>query len=372
MRVAALAAIVNAVLYEGYLLYPYRPSSIKNRNRWTFGGVSPREHVTACGNLEPWFLETQLLVEGGASTRVEVRVRFLHLLEREGDGWQEAVEREVVAPPFAPGEARSVPFAFAGGRTDDGIVRHHEGVSGSLELSSEAVAPGVFRLHVRVANTTAGRDLDSRQALLRSFASTNTLLGVTDGAFVSAIDPPPGLAAAAAACKSQGTWPVLVGDEGSRDTVLSSPIILYDYPRTAPESPGDLYDGAEIDEILSLRIRTLSEAERLEVAGTDARARALLERTEALSPAELGRLHGTLRRALAPGDRVTLRPRGRGDVLDLALAGKTARIEAIEQDYENRTHLAVTIEDDPGQDLGAQGKPGHRFFFHPDEVERAP
>jgi len=72
---------------------------------------------------------------------------------------------------------------------------------------------------------------------------------------------------------------------------------------------------------------------------------------------------------LRPGDRVYLRPRGRADVFDLALAGKTATVVAIEQDYENRIHLAVTVDEDPGKDFGEQGKPGHRFFFGLDEVE---
>ena len=69
------------------------------------------------------------------------------------------------------------------------------------------------------------------------------------------------------------------------------------------------------------------------------------------------------------GDRVRLRPRGRADILDLALAGMTATIEAIEQDYEGRVYLAVTVDDDPGNDLGALRQPGHRFFFQPEEVE---
>jgi hypothetical protein len=70
------------------------------------------------------------------------------------------------------------------------------------------------------------------------------------------------------------------------------------------------------------------------------------------------------------GDRVRLRPRAGGDVFDLALAGKTAVIEAIEEDYEGRTHLAVVVDDDPGRDLGMLRQPGHRFFFSLDEVER--
>ena len=69
------------------------------------------------------------------------------------------------------------------------------------------------------------------------------------------------------------------------------------------------------------------------------------------------------------GDRVRLRPRGGADILDLALAGKAATIEAIEQDYENRIYFAVTVDDDPGKDFGVDRKPGHRFFFSPEEVE---
>jgi hypothetical protein len=69
------------------------------------------------------------------------------------------------------------------------------------------------------------------------------------------------------------------------------------------------------------------------------------------------------------GDRVRIWPLGDADIFDIALKGKTATISSIEQDYEDRVHLAVTVDDDPGQDLGADGKPGHRFFFRPEEVE---
>jgi len=69
------------------------------------------------------------------------------------------------------------------------------------------------------------------------------------------------------------------------------------------------------------------------------------------------------------GDRVRLCPRSGGDILDLALAGRIAAIESIEQDYENKVHFAVVVDDDPGRDLGELRQPGHRFFFSPDEVE---
>ncbi|MBI1914785.1 MAG: hypothetical protein HYS12_08615 [Planctomycetes bacterium] len=240
---------------------------------------------------------------------------------------------------------------------------------------------------------------DREQVLRHTLVSTHTILHVQEGAFVSLLDPPPGWKAHAEACQNVGTWPVLAGAEGSTDTILSSPIILYDYPQVAPESPGDLFDATEIDEVLTLRILTLTEDEKREMAA-DERTRRLLERTEALGRNQLLGLHGAVRglrplkqeeamdpgedwrnerpvpdytRAdgvkFRPGDRVRLRPRQGADAFDLLLAGKAAVIEVIEQDFEGGFHFAVTVDDDPGRDLGAQGRPGHRFFFRPDEVE---
>jgi hypothetical protein len=76
--------------------------------------------------------------------------------------------------------------------------------------------------------------------------------------------------------------------------------------------------------------------------------------------------------SIKTGDRVRLRPRAGGDIFDLALAGQIAIVESIEQDYEDRVHLAVVVEDDPGHDLGMLRQPGHRFFFSPEEVEPLP
>jgi len=72
---------------------------------------------------------------------------------------------------------------------------------------------------------------------------------------------------------------------------------------------------------------------------------------------------------LRVGDQVRLRPRGNADIFDLALAGKVATIESLERDFDDRVHIAVTLDDDPGRDLGLARMPGHRFFFAPDEVE---
>ena len=99
----------------------------------------------------------------------------------------------------------------------------------------------------------------------------------------------------AAQCQNVGAWPVLVGDPGERDTLLASPIILYDYPQIAPESAGDLFDGTEIDEILSLRIMTLTDEEKREIRQSDHRARQILYRTEAMPAEQFVKLHGAVR-----------------------------------------------------------------------------
>jgi hypothetical protein len=123
-----------------------------------------------------------------------------------------------------------------------------------------------------------------------------------DGArFVSLTDPPPALREAASACVNEGVWPVLVGEAPAASTVLASPIILEDHPRIAPESPGDLFDGGEIDQLLTLSILSLTDAERAEMRDADPRARAILERTEALTQDQLLALHGRLREREAMG-----------------------------------------------------------------------
>ena len=208
--------------------------------------------------------------------------------------------------------------------------------------------------------------------------STHAVLGVGGGHFLSLIDPPGDVRDLAETCRNRGAWPVLVGDRDRQDMILAAPIILYDFPQIAPESPGNLFDGTEIDELLTLRILTLSASEKQAMNG-DERTRALLERTEKLAGDQLLALHGAMRspspplpreeRRVRPGDRVHLHPRGRADIFDLALDGRAATIVSLEQDFEGRVFYTVTLDDDPGRDLGMEGKPGHRFFFRREELE---
>jgi hydrogenase maturation protease len=444
MKLDSIRAIANAVLYEGYILYPYRPSSIKNRQRWTFGGVFPKAFDQQ-GDASR--METQVLLRGGEQAAFNVHFRFLQVMTREVgqlatpaqelpvegepaltrvpslnvDGqellaWEEAIEREIGLGPLRPadvqGAASVTPFCFKvarefepvrdrSGRIVAALIRTSQTIQGVVEAKAQKLSPDVWKLTIGIENVTplTGAVREERAAAqLRAFASTHAILTVEDGAFISLLDPPDDLREAAGECRNVGAFPVLVGGKDN-NAMLASPIILYDHPAIAPESPGDLFDGTEIDEILTLRILAMTDAEKHEMASVDARARALLERTHALTAEDMARLHGVMRnhpsqasqieqppmggdhekprlvsllesgRSLCVGARVRLRPKSGGDIMDIALKDKIAVVEAIERDFEDRIHVAVTLIDDPGRDLGAAGFPGHRFFFSQEEIE---
>jgi hypothetical protein len=258
-------AIADAVLYEGYVLWPYRRSALKNQRRWTFGGVYPPAH-TAAHPDDPCTMRTQVLCETDPA-QVEVTVRFLHVARREGGeflAWDEAIERELGPGPIA------IP---AGSERDGELVRTWEALTGGVDVEIEGP-----RLTVTIRNTTPWTGSDREAALRQTYCSTHTVL--RGARFVSATE--------AEGCENAGTWPVLVGD----DTMLSSPIILEDHPRIAPESPGDLFDGGEIDGLLALNILALTDEEKAEMRASDPRTRAILERTEGLSSEQLLRLSG--------------------------------------------------------------------------------
>jgi hypothetical protein len=276
-------AIADAVLYEGYVLWPYRSTALKNQRRWTFGGVFPPAHAREHPD-DRCVVRAECLLEG---RDVDMSVRFLHVVRRDAEegadlvAWDEAAEREL-----GPG-AFSIP---AGSERDGAVVRSWEALEGAIELRTEPVEAGVVRVSVEIANRTPGEGSDRQEALRRTFCSTHAVLRTTGGRFVSQADPPEHLRAASDACRNEGLWPVLVAD----DVMLASPIILEDRPSIAPESPGDLFDGGEIDQMLVLNILSMTDSEREAMRATDPRTREILERTEALTPDELMRLHGRL------------------------------------------------------------------------------
>jgi hypothetical protein len=329
--VDALRKIAEAVLYEGYILWPYRRSTTKNQQRWTFGGVYPRAYSESRGEDDPWLMQTQCLVSGDTESVIQVRVRFLHVTERNvgrksGETlefveelqlredlylpWDEATEREIVVGWFrlselletpvragidVPGGSNQEELVGPTGEVEGALVRSWRAVCGAVEVEAEALREGIFRLTVRITNTTPWENEDRESTLRQTFCSTHTTLEVAGGEFVSMTDPPQELRELAEECENLKTWPVLVGEEGGRTLLLSSPIILSDYPQIAPESPGDLFDGGEIDQLLILNILTLTDEEKAEMRASDPRAREILERCESLSQEELMNLHGAIR-----------------------------------------------------------------------------
>ena len=325
--------VADAILYEGYLLYPYRASATKNQVRWQFGVLVPRSYAEG-GTGEQWFSQTECLIEPGDAAVLHMKLRFLHLqartvetaekgaftpvgsLRAEGHehvSWDEVVEHEVdaslsldelleeegVIEVHAPEDHGVEAIDSASGDPLGRIVRRQWPLSGALRVSAsrlELPFP-VIKLRVRAENVvqwnapSAGRD----EALKRSLIAAHTLLNVSEGHFISLLEPPEWASAAAESCSNVNTYPVLIGDRETRDVMLSSPIILYDYPETAPESPGDLYDATEIDEILTLRTMTLTDEEKEEARLTDPRAAAIIERTDAMPPEMLEKLHGAIR-----------------------------------------------------------------------------
>ena len=441
--------IANAVLYEGYMLYPYRASALKNRHRWNFGGLCPRAYSEAQKGNESWYSQTQCLAIAKGGSAVRIQLRFLRLVKRQAaqirrpaadagqcadsdfqpvdvleveerryQTWEEAAECEFQLPEvtlkpglepanfefFLDETSRVEPLRDSQGALAGALIRTQKAVRCAAQVHTQALESGeggLFRLTLRITNETGfpqAQGAARSEAIAHSMLSSHAILTIREGEFLSLLDPSERYAKFAAECENVGAYPVLIGEKGEPLELLSSSVILYDYPEIAPESPGDLFDSTEIDEILTLRILALTDQEKAEMRACGERTREILDRIES-DPARVASLHGRLRDVKNPeerastadwnpfeeqrgvesvrvrgveihaGDRVRLRPRRTADILDLALAGQIAMVEAIEQDYEDHIHFAVVLDDDPGRDLGELRQPGHRFFFSIEEIE---
>ena len=458
--------VADAILYEGYLLYPYRGSAGKNQSRFQFGVLMPPAY-RGVNASEPSVSQTECLLEGPDEAGVTVIARFLHLQRRQvevedGAGgfrpvasvqvddadvttWDEAAEREHRATvPIAALLAGGVDSAFevpggesvetltdGAGRAIGRLVRRQAPLTAVIRLRAERLPGpyGALRLRLTIENRTSpDGPLRRREDGLRfALIATHALIQVPGGRFLSLTDPPEWAAPYAETCVNMATWPVLAGPEECRELVLSSPVILYDHPRIAAESAGDLFDSTEIDEILTLRTLALTDEERREARATDPRAAELLDRLDGLPPEMLERMHGAIRYLgppagtgagppehgvpvagrpeagqpaavpqersvpwwdpgsdtsvspesdhiliagvrVARGSRVLMRPGARrADAQDLFLAGRSALVEAVLFDVDGNVHLALTPEDDPAADL--QRSHGRFLYFAPDEVE---
>lgn len=344
-RFAAAKGVADTICYEGYVLYPYRASARKNQLRWQFGVLAPPS--ATAGGSERSSAQAEIVVEGRGA-RLHVRLRALQVQQRAvearrgedfvpvatldtgGRVWtsfdeaveyqadMEGVDLEVAATSEVglavdlPGDHHEEAILAPDGTVEGRVVRRRWPVTGRSRVSATPIdGPyALTRVTIAVDNDTdwsepgAGRDAVMR----RSLVAAHLLVAVDGGRVISSLDPPRFAAAAVAGCTNTGLFPVLVGDDGAEDVVLASPIILYDYPAIAPESEGDMFDATEIDEILALRVLTLTDEEKREARGTDPRSAAIIDRCDAMDADALDALHGTLRslRSLgsqAPGNR---------------------------------------------------------------------
>jgi hypothetical protein len=358
--------VADAILYEGYLLYPYHKAAQKNQVRFQFGVLMPpgydmvdRSEASSC--------QTECLAECQADAQVQVIVRFLQLQRRTAvPSSPEAPEGESVRPDTGSGPAAGavtvddaeyssfdeaaereqrataavqellgagacyefhVPAGEATQQLTDSngevaglLVRQWAALDGVIRLRAQRVA-GPFqalRLTVQLENTTMpSAPLRNRDdGLRRALIAAHSLIGLDGGKFLSMTDPPEWATAAVAACQNTGTWPVLAGPDDCANLMLSSPVILYDHPEVAAESAGDLFDATEIDEILTLRTLALTDAEKRLARATDSRAAELLDRIDDMPPEVLERMHGAIRYlrsgsaggAVAGASQVTDRP----------------------------------------------------------------
>jgi len=331
VNLEAIRRMADAVLYEGYILYPYRASAPKNRSRWQWGVVMSPGYAAADPS-ESDATRCEFVLEHSGQPEINVILRFLQVQRRgyetpdgapTGETWDEAVEREI---EFTVGPAELLGASYVGsgyvkdfdieGGEDrealpDGTpgyaVRRRAPLAGAVTVRAVAV-PGpwqALRLQFRTENRTVVDPVPPRRedALPTALVAAHMIITAAGGEFISMTDPPMWAKAAVDECENVGGWPVLADPDGGREVMLSAPIILYDHPELAPESPGDLYDGTEIDEILTLRTLTLSDAEKAEARATDSRAAALIDRVESMDPQTMAGLHGTMR----PG-----RPAGSG------------------------------------------------------------
>lgn len=427
-------AVADAVLYEGYLLYPYRATSGKNQSRWQFGVLGP-QHAAQRGLGEDSTLSVQLLVAPGPDTALTVVVRFLQLqhraVERDtGAGfepvaeltsagrtwvtWDEAVECAVPFGPLCESELatpQTLPITIAGGtdveQVDGGrLIRTRAELRAELSVSSES-DDDLLRIGLDIRNTAAP-PADKDAAIARSLIGTHLIAEVTGGEFVSLLEPPESAVDAVSRCLRHRCFPVLAGPPGDTTLMLVSPIILYDHPEIAQQSEVALFDSTEIDEILTLRVMTMTDEEKAQARATDPHAAEIIDRCDTMSPEALLNLHGVLRNphagaetrslipevpdgmdwwdpladtAVAPNidavlvngvrvsrdSRVLLHPSRRADAQDLFYADKVARVTCVHETVDGDQQIGVVLEDDPAAEM--HDWYGRYLYFAPDEVE---
>ena len=376
--VEQLEQLVDSLLYEGYALYPYTPGSTKNATPTPFGIVYPPAYAAGLSTTFD-HLELRCALDAPPDAVLAAEIRFL---VAGGERHQAAARRlelsgamvGALAVDPAEKEARIEPERGAP-------------LTIAMRLAATALDDGTYAVSLRVENrTVVSSGLDRAGALTRSLISTHPIMHVVGGRFISPLER---------RLDSVNTFPVLATP--ADDAVLGAAIVLPDHPQIAPESRGSLFDGTEIEEALLLHVQVLSDEERAEIEQQDPAVREMIARAAAATPADIISLHGRTElrdpqtdapptepawlpdpragedtadvagKSFRRGGKVVIRPAQNADIQARMLDGRVATIEKIFTDYDGKTHLGVTIDDDPGQEL--MRETGRYLYFFAPEVE---
>jgi hypothetical protein len=405
-----LEQLIDALLYEGYALYPYTPGTAKNATPTPFGILYPPTYAAALASTFER-LELRCMLQAPPEAVLSAEVRFL---AATGERHEAAAHRVRLADT-------SVATLAAPSVTGERVAEREVEIAGEGKIAEESprwlrlalglrvheLGPGSYEVVLAVENRTpCAQGLDRSGALAHSLLSTHPILRVSGGRFNSPLECP---------CGSVNTFPVLAS--AADDAVVGAAIVLPDHPQLAPESRGGLFDSTEIEEALLLHVKALSDGEREAIERQDPLVRKVVARAAAATPEEVLALHGrvTLRDPVGPthpmgprnhvgatmrdpvtdtppeeppglvdpqageehaevagvrfrrGGKVRIRPGPDADLHARMLDGRTATIERILVDYDGKTHLGVTIDDDPGQELLRDS--GRFLFFFAPEVE---
>jgi hypothetical protein len=290
-----LSEITNTLLYEGYSIFPYHRSAIKNQKPIPFGVVYPRSYNSHNPHF-PAEMRSECIVCGSKIFSVHITICFLHLLKTNNDGWQ-TVERRIETENIITDEllinSQKIPFYFNGENENEILP-----IRGEVVIKTEAIEniDNAFKISANVINNSLSADaknLSRDEALRQSFLSTHIILTATSGEFISSQDPPEKFGAAIAQCKNVGAWPILIGEENT--TMLCSPIIVYDHPEIHPQSKTDLFDSTEIEEALMLHFAAMSDEEKNNIANSDEKLRAMFNKVSEVTPQEMIGLHGGMK-----------------------------------------------------------------------------
>ncbi|MEP6950700.1 MAG: hypothetical protein ABI863_15550 [Ginsengibacter sp.] len=333
-----LENITRTLLYEGYALYPYHRSAIKNQKPIPFGVVFPQRYNIYNAHAHSK-MQTQCIVTGSDDLTINISMRFLHLKKTElfekvpaheavednfipvynlnisdkfyQAGWQTAerkintgdlqisqlIKNKKVIPVEFDEMYDSKYFYDKSGKAAKQI-NSISGIKGSviIEAAPAGNMQNTFRLTVTVINTTPVENAEQvtrDEVLSQSFLSTHTVLQTRNAVFISHQNPGEKWEETISGCENINTWPILIDE--SNTTLLSSPIILYDYPRINPQSLGDLFDSTEIEEALLLHVAVLSDEEKQQIARGDEKLQAMLTRVSQVTPKEMINFHSGLK-----------------------------------------------------------------------------